>query len=368
MIRAGTRRPGRAGCPAGSPPTRHSPARRRSIASRSGPRPRTSSPRAWAESSKRSRVWRLARSSGSLSTWAACSRSTSVAASSRRSPPFSALTLQTTWRPSAARARGRTVQRASGWTPTPPVSAHERSRLRRVRRRLGAHLVRAPDPRPPHLECRGRRGPGADRTQRLGKDDSAPPGERAHPSDGRRRAGRGPRHHRLGCDLAPAPHRLCHPGDRPDAAPHRRRERRDRGGARGMGRRAARVTELLDLVGLPAPQYGARYPHELSGGQRQRVGVARALAVDPPLMLLDEPFGALDPITRRELQDGFRALQRQLRKTAIFVTHDLHEAARVADRWALLADGRLLAAGTPAELEASTDAAVRAFLAAGRDA
>jgi len=132
-------------------------------------------------------------------------------------------------------------------------------------------------------------------------------------------------------------------------------------------RRAARVTELLDLVGLPAAQYGARYPHELSGGQRQRVGVARALAVDPPLMLLDEPFGALDPITRRELQDAFRALQRQLHKTAIFVTHDLREAARVADRWALLADGRLLAAGTPEELETSTDAAVRAFLAAGRD-
>jgi osmoprotectant transport system ATP-binding protein len=132
-------------------------------------------------------------------------------------------------------------------------------------------------------------------------------------------------------------------------------------------RRAARVAELLDLVGLPAAQYGGRYPHELSGGQRQRVGVARALAVDPPLMLLDEPFGALDPITRRELQDAFRALQHQLRKTAIFVTHDLREAARVADRWALLADGRLLAAGTPAELEASTDAAVRAFLAAGRE-
>ena len=132
-------------------------------------------------------------------------------------------------------------------------------------------------------------------------------------------------------------------------------------------RRAARVTELLDLVGLPAAQYGGRYPHELSGGQRQRVGVARALAVDPPLMLLDEPFGALDPITRRELQDAFRALQRKLHKTAIFVTHDLREAARVADRWALLADGRLLAAGTPEELEASTDAGVRAFLAAGRD-
>ena len=125
-------------------------------------------------------------------------------------------------------------------------------------------------------------------------------------------------------------------------------------------RRDARVVELLDLVGLPAAQFGQRYPHQLSGGQRQRVGVARALAVDPPLLLLDEPFGALDPITRRELQ-------RQLGKTAIFVTHDLREAARVADRWALLADGRLLAAGTREELESSPDAGVRAFLAAGRD-
>ncbi len=132
-------------------------------------------------------------------------------------------------------------------------------------------------------------------------------------------------------------------------------------------RRRARVEEMLGLVGLPAAQYGARYPHQLSGGQRQRVGVARALAVDPPLMLLDEPFGALDPITRRELQQAFRALQLELRKTAIFVTHDLREAARVADRWALLADGRLLAAGTPAELERADDPAVQEFLAAGRD-
>ena len=132
-------------------------------------------------------------------------------------------------------------------------------------------------------------------------------------------------------------------------------------------RRDARVAELLDLVGLPAAQFGHRYPHQLSGGQRQRVGVARALAVDPPLLLLDEPFGALDPITRRELQDAFRSLQRQLGKTAIFVTHDLREAARVADRWALLADGRLLAAGTREELESSPDAGVQAFLAAGRD-
>jgi osmoprotectant transport system ATP-binding protein len=132
-------------------------------------------------------------------------------------------------------------------------------------------------------------------------------------------------------------------------------------------RRRARVEELLELVGLPDAEYGRRYPHELSGGQRQRVGVARALAVDPPLLLLDEPFAALDPITRRELQDAFRALQRQLGKTAVFVTHDLREAARVADRLALLADGRLLAVGTPDQLATTDDPAVRAFLQAGQD-
>jgi osmoprotectant transport system ATP-binding protein len=132
-------------------------------------------------------------------------------------------------------------------------------------------------------------------------------------------------------------------------------------------RRAARVAELLDLVGLPAAEYGARYPHELSGGQRQRVGVAQALAADPPLLLLDEPFGALDPITRRELQEAFRDLQRRLRKTAVFVTHDLREARRIADRWALLEAGRLLAAGTPDELAAASDPVVRAFLEAGED-
>jgi osmoprotectant transport system ATP-binding protein len=130
-------------------------------------------------------------------------------------------------------------------------------------------------------------------------------------------------------------------------------------------RREARVEELLELVGLPSAEYAERYPHELSGGQRQRVGVARALAADPPLLLLDEPFAALDPITRRELQDAFRGLQRKLAKTAIFVTHDMREAARVADRLALLADGRLLASGTPDELAANQDPAVRAFLQAG---
>ena len=127
----------------------------------------------------------------------------------------------------------------------------------------------------------------------------------------------------------------------------------------------ARVEELLELVGLPAAEFAERYPHELSGGQRQRVGVARALAADPPLLLLDEPFGALDPITRTELQREFRALQARLRKTAVFVTHDMREAALVGDRIALLAEGALVAVGTPAGLQASPHPEVRAFLDAG---
>ena len=125
---------------------------------------------------------------------------------------------------------------------------------------------------------------------------------------------------------------------------------------------AARVEELLALVGLPAAEFAPRYPHELSGGQRQRVGVARALAADPPLLLLDEPFGALDPITRAELQREFRALQSRLRKTAVFVTHDMREAALVGDRIALLDAGRLAAMGTPAELRDAP--AARPFLEA----
>jgi osmoprotectant transport system ATP-binding protein len=127
---------------------------------------------------------------------------------------------------------------------------------------------------------------------------------------------------------------------------------------------AARVEELLALVGLPAAEYAARRPHELSGGQRQRVGVARALAADPPLVLLDEPFGALDPLTRAELRREFRALQSRLRKTAVFVTHDMREAAAVGDRIALLDAGRLVATGTPDALTASADPVVRSFLEA----
>jgi len=102
-----------------------------------------------------------------------------------------------------------------------------------------------------------------------------------------------------------------------------------------------RVERLLELVGLPPEGYAARLPHELSGGQRQRVGVARALAADPPLLLLDEPFGALDPLTRAELQVEFRELTQRLDKAALFVTHDLREALAVGDRIGLLDAGRL---------------------------
>jgi osmoprotectant transport system ATP-binding protein len=98
----------------------------------------------------------------------------------------------------------------------------------------------------------------------------------------------------------------------------------------------ARVTELLDLVGLDPGRYAKRYPHQLSGGQRQRVGVARALAADPPVLLMDEPFGAVDPIVRERLQGEFIRLQRELRKTVLFVTHDLDEAILLADRVAVL--------------------------------
>jgi osmoprotectant transport system ATP-binding protein len=100
-----------------------------------------------------------------------------------------------------------------------------------------------------------------------------------------------------------------------------------------------RVTELLDLVGLEPGRFAKRYPHQLSGGQRQRVGVARALAADPPVLLMDEPFGAVDPIVRDRLQAEFVRLQREVRKTVLFVTHDLDEAVRLGDRIAVFRDG-----------------------------
>ncbi|MFL6184484.1 MAG: ABC transporter ATP-binding protein, partial [Actinomycetes bacterium] len=113
---------------------------------------------------------------------------------------------------------------------------------------------------------------------------------------------------------------------------------------------AARVEELLELISLP-PEMAGRYPAQLSGGQRQRVGVARALAVDPPVMLMDEPFGAIDPINRERLQNEFLRLQSQIRKTVVFVTHDIDEAIKMGDRIAVLErGGKLQQYATPAEL------------------
>jgi len=123
-----------------------------------------------------------------------------------------------------------------------------------------------------------------------------------------------------------------------------------------------RVRELLTLVGLDPTTFAARYPHQLSGGQRQRVGVARALANDPPLLLLDEPFGALDPVTRVELQREFRALADRLGKALVFVTHDVREALLLGTRIGLLDAGRLVFLGTPAEFRASPVPQARQFL------
>jgi len=111
-----------------------------------------------------------------------------------------------------------------------------------------------------------------------------------------------------------------------------------------------RVAELLDLVGLPPAEYALRYPDELSGGQQQRVGVARALASDPAYLLMDEPFGALDAITRDDLQQELIKLKQRLRKTIVFVTHDLQEALRLGDRIAVMHQGRLEQVGPPDEL------------------
>ncbi|MDX6699671.1 MAG: osmoprotectant transport system ATP-binding protein [Solirubrobacteraceae bacterium] len=117
------------------------------------------------------------------------------------------------------------------------------------------------------------------------------------------------------------------------------------------GRIEARTRELLELVGLDPEGDRGRYPAQLSGGQRQRVGLARALAADPPVMLMDEPFGAIDPITRERLQDEFLRLHRELRKTVIFVTHDIDEAIKMGDRIAILAEGgRLAQYDTPDEI------------------
>jgi osmoprotectant transport system ATP-binding protein len=130
---------------------------------------------------------------------------------------------------------------------------------------------------------------------------------------------------------------------------------------------AERTTELLELVGLPPDEYADRWPHELSGGQRQRVGVARALAADPAVILMDEPFGALDPVTRVELHRQFQRIQSRLRKTVVIVTHDMREAFALATRIGVLEDGKLVALDTPGALRSSSAPAVRTLFDAMGD-
>jgi osmoprotectant transport system ATP-binding protein len=124
-----------------------------------------------------------------------------------------------------------------------------------------------------------------------------------------------------------------------------------------------RVDELLRMVGLD-PQLAQRYPHQLSGGQRQRVGVARALAADPAILLMDEPFGALDAITRDQLQREFHSLQQRLSKTVVFVTHDLREALRLGSRIALMESGRLVTVLSPQDFLRSSDPTAAAYVRA----
>ena len=125
---------------------------------------------------------------------------------------------------------------------------------------------------------------------------------------------------------------------------------------------AARVDELLTLVGLEPGVFRGRWPDQLSGGQRQRAGLARALAADPPLLLMDEPFGALDPITKGELHAEFQRVQRTLHRSVILVTHDMAEACALADQIAVLHEGQLIACDTPTRVRASADPRVRALM------
>ncbi len=127
-------------------------------------------------------------------------------------------------------------------------------------------------------------------------------------------------------------------------------------------KKKARVDELFELVGLATERFADRFPHELSGGQRQRIGVARALAADPGLLLLDEPFGALDPLTRTKLQKEFASIVLRMGKTAVFVTHDLHEAMLLGTRIVLMEKGQIVLNAEPADFEASEIPLVRAYL------
>ena len=132
-----------------------------------------------------------------------------------------------------------------------------------------------------------------------------------------------------------------------------------------QARTRARAAELLDMVGLDAGQFLGRYPNQLSGGQQQRVGVARALAADPPVLLMDEPFGAIDPINRAAIQDQFLTMQQKLKKTVLLVSHDIDEAVKMADRIAIFRSGRLEQVGTPEEvLTAPANEFVAGFIGA----
>jgi len=132
-------------------------------------------------------------------------------------------------------------------------------------------------------------------------------------------------------------------------------------------RRRERAAELLALLALPPAQFADRYPNELSGGQAQRIGVARALAVDPPLLLMDEPFAALDPVNREAIQDEFLRMQQKLRKTILFVSHDIDEAVKMADRIAIFNSGSLVQFAAPDELLAHpVDAFVAGFVGSDR--
>jgi osmoprotectant transport system ATP-binding protein len=128
-------------------------------------------------------------------------------------------------------------------------------------------------------------------------------------------------------------------------------------------RTRARASELLEMVGLDAAKFASRYPHELSGGQRQRVGVARALAADPSILLMDEPFGALDPLTRGEVQREFQALERRLKKTVVIVTHHVSESLTLGTRIGLMEAGKLAGMYSPKEFLESTEPVTAAYVA-----